>query len=154
MQLTWMCNQVSKRAEKHARVEVHIKAGQIGIRGRPGPKGYEGPKGFQGPRGNRVSHLFPHQMCTGHKLCSLLQPKYSTDFIISDLNSTENVERHHEQGPRGNRGPRGVVGPVGIKGIKGDDGDQVPTVCHDCKALHGLQVTGHHINSATGRSAA
>lgn len=37
--------QVAKRAEKHQRVDINIKAGQIGIRGRPGPRGYEGPKG-------------------------------------------------------------------------------------------------------------
>jgi len=65
--------QVAKRAKKHARVDLHIKAGQIGIRGGPGPKGYDGPKGFTGPRGNRVfcsvSHSRSFAECHQHVPC-------------------------------------------------------------------------------------
>jgi hypothetical protein len=65
--------QAAKRADKHARVEIMIKAGQIGIRGRPGPVGYEGAKGFAGPRGDRVTYDSSHcgavrvsKACTMH----------------------------------------------------------------------------------------
>jgi len=62
--------QVAQRAKKHARVDLHIKAGQIGIRGALGPAGYDGPKGFTGPRGNRVfcsvSHSRSFAQCHQH----------------------------------------------------------------------------------------
>jgi hypothetical protein len=51
---------VAKRADKHAHVEIMMKAGQIGIRGRSGPQGYEGAKGFAGLRGDRVTYDSSH----------------------------------------------------------------------------------------------
>jgi len=102
--------QVAKRADKHARVEINIKAGQIGKRGPPGPPGYQGPKGFQGPRGHRGPR--------GNQ-----GPRGVTGPIgIKGIKGTDGIQGPH--GLTGDQGPPGPPGPRGRRGREGRRGDE------------------------------
>ena len=110
---------MAKRAEKHQRVDINIKAGQIGIRGRPGPRGYEGPKGTlagQSPLSQSRQSVAVSAATTRHS--SL--PKAAADKPEAPAGFPGERGR---RGYRGRRGPTGPMGPRGIKGIKGEDGD-------------------------------
>jgi hypothetical protein len=100
-----LLKQVAKRANKHAHVDIDIKAGQIGVRGRPGPRGYRGPKGFPGPRGYRGA--------TGEQ-----GPRGDTGPMgIKGVKGEDG-----SQGPHGNNGNKGAKGPQGPRGRRGREG--------------------------------